>query len=83
MAIVCTPMDTPSVLFVTPGKAETAMFTITNPPMQDKITWNPEVFPVDFLEEESLRESARNMASPLTETSYASIIEIALDELLG
>ena len=75
-------MATPFVLYVTPGKVETAMFTITNPLMQGKITWRPEEYQDDFLDEELARESARNMVSPLTENSYASIIETALDILL-
>ena len=74
-------MDTPSVLFVTPGKAETAMFTITNqPPMYNE--WNPEDFRDVFLNEEFLNESAKNTESMQMENSYASIIETALDELL-
>jgi hypothetical protein len=82
MAIACTQTATLFVLYVTPGKVETAMFTITNPLMQGKITWRPEEYQDDFLDEELARESARNMASPLTENSYASIIETALDILL-
>ena len=83
MAIVFIQMVTPFVLFVRPGKVQTAKITITNPLMKiGKVSWNPEEFPVDYLDEESLRESARNMVSPQTETSYASIIEIALDLLL-
>jgi len=78
-------MVTPSALFVCLGKDQTAKVTITNQMnnhIGPGISWNPEVFPVDYLDEESLRESARNMVSPQTETSYASIIEIALDLLL-
>ena len=81
MAIVCTPMGTPSVLFVTPGKAETAMFTITKPPMYNE--WNQEDFLDDFLDEVFPRKSVKNTESTKTETSYASIIETALDEILG
>lgn len=81
MAIVCTPMVTPSVLFVTPGKGETAKFTITKPPMYNE--WNKEDSHEGFQSEESLNEYAKSMESPLMETSYASIIETALDELLG
>lgn len=81
MAIVCTPMGTPSVLFVTPGKAETAMFTITNPPMYNE--WNNEDSRDDYQSEESLNEFVKNMESQQMGTSYASIIETALDELLG
>ena len=74
-------MDTPSVLFVTPGKAETAKFTITKPPMYNE--WNKEDSHEGFQSEESLNEYAKSMESPQMETSYASIIETALDELLG
>ena len=84
-AIVYTQMVIHSALFVCLGKDQTAKITvtITNPLMKiGKVSWNPEEFPVDYLDEESLRESARNMVSPQTETSYASIIEIALDLLL-
>ena len=75
-------MDTPSALFVTLGKVETTMFTITKlPPMYNE--WNPEDFRDVFLNEESLNESAKNTESMQMENCYASIIETALDELLG
>jgi hypothetical protein len=80
MAIACIQMATLFVLYVTPGKVQTAIFTITILPMT--IIWKPEEYQDDFLDEELARESARNMASPLTENSYASIIETALDVLL-
>jgi len=81
MAIVYTPMDTPSVLFVTPGKAETAKFTITQTTMYNE--WNHEDSQEDFLNEVFPRKSVKNTESTKTETFYASIIETALDELLG
>jgi hypothetical protein len=82
MATAYTQMDTPSVLSVTPGKAETAMFTITNqPPMYNE--WNPEDFRDACLNEEFLKESVKSTGSMQMENSYASIIETALDELLG
>ena len=85
MPIVFIQMVTHIALPVCLGKDQTAMFTITNQ-MNNHIgpgkSWNPEEFPVDYRDEEFLRESARNMVSPQTETSYASIIEIALDLLL-
>lgn len=82
MAIVCTPMVTPSVLFVTPGKAETAMFTITKPLLMYN-EWNPEESLADYQSEEFLKEYVKNMGSMPMETSYASIIEMAVDEILG
>jgi hypothetical protein len=81
MAIVCTPMGTPSVLFVTPGKAETAMFTITKPPMYNE--WNQEELLGDYQSEEFLKEYVKSMVSMPMEKSYASIIEMAVDEILG
>ena len=81
MATASIQMDIPSVLSVTPGKAETAMFTITNqPPMYSE--WNPEDFRDVFLNEESPNESAKSTGSMQMENSYASIIVTALDELL-
>lgn len=48
MATVCTQMATPFVLFVTPGKAETTLFTITHlPPMYTE--WIQEDFQDDCL----------------------------------
>tara|TARA_R100000030_G_scaffold67584_3_gene51542 strand:- start:564 stop:788 length:225 start_codon:yes stop_codon:yes gene_type:complete len=73
-------MDTPSVLFVTPGKAETAMFTITKPPMYNE--WNQEELLDDCLSEEFLSEYVKSMVSMPMEKSYASIIEMAVDEIL-
>ena len=81
MATAYIQMDTPFVLFVTPGKAETAKFTITKPPMYNE--WNNADSHEGFQSEESLNEYAKSMESPQTETSYASIIETALDELLA
>ena len=72
MAIACTQTATLFVLYVTPGKVETAIFTITNPPMQEKITWRPEEYQDDFLDEELARESAKNMASPSQKTNTNS-----------
>ena len=57
------------------------MFTITKPPMYNE--WNKEDSHADFQSEESLNEFVRNMESQQMGTSYASIIETALDELLG
>ena len=82
MAIVCTPMATPSVLFVTPGKAETAMFTITKPPLMYN-ECNQEESLADYQSEEFLKEYVKNMGSMPMERSYASIIEMAVDEILG
>ena len=74
-------MGTPFVLSVTPGKAETAMFTITKPPMYTE--WNHEDSPDDFLNEAFPRKSVKNTESTKTETNYASIIEATLDRLLA
>ena len=57
------------------------MFTITKPPMYNE--WNNEDFRDDFQSEESLNEFVKSMESQQMGTSYASIIETALDELLG
>ena len=81
MAIVYTQMGILFVLSVTPGKAETAMFTITKPPMYTE--WNHEDFLDDFLDEVFPRKSVQSTESTKTETNYASIIEAALDRLLA
>ena len=57
------------------------MFTITKPPMYNE--WNQEDFLDDFLDEVFPKKSVKNTESTKTETSYASIIETALDEILG
>ena len=81
MATVYIQMGILFVLSVTPGKAETAMFTITKQPMYTE--WNHEDSQADFLNEVFPRKSVKNMESTKTETDYASIIEAALDRLLG
>jgi hypothetical protein len=81
MATACTQMATPFVLFVTPGKAETTLFTITHlPPMYTE--WIQEDFPDDCLNEESVNEYVKNTESMPMENSYASIIETVLEDLL-
>ena len=81
MATVFIQMATPFVLFVTPGKAETTLFTITHlPPMYTE--WIQEDFPDDYQSEEFLKEYVQSMVSMPMENSYASIIETALDVLL-
>ena len=82
MATACTQMATPFVLFVTPGKAETTMFTITHLKLMFT-EWNQEAFQDDCQNEESVNEYVKSMGSTQMETSYASIIETALDVLLG
>ena len=57
------------------------MFTITKPLMYNE--WSKEDSRDDFQGEESLNEFVRNMESQQMGTSYASIIETALEELLG
>ena len=82
MATAYIQMDTPFVLYVTPGKAETTTFTITKlPPMNNE--WNFEDFRDAYQSEEYLNESVKNMESMQMENSYASIIATALDELLA
>ena len=80
MATVSIQMDTPFVLFVTPGKAETANVTITKTTMYNE--WSHEDSLEDFLNETFPRKSVKNMESTKMETFYVSIIETALGELL-
>ena len=82
MATAYIQMDTPFALFVTLGKVETTKSTVTKlPPMYNE--WNREDFRDAFLNEEFLNESAKNTESMQMDNYYASIIETALDELLG
>ena len=74
-------MATLFVLFVTPGKAETTLFTITQvPPMYTE--WTLEDFQNDYQSEEFLKEYVQSMVSMPMENSYASIIETVLEDLL-
>jgi hypothetical protein len=82
MATAYIQMDTPFVLFVTPGKAETTTITITKlPPMYNE--WNQEELLDDCQSEEFLKEFVKSTESMPMETSYASIIEMAVDAILG
>ena len=75
-------MVTPFVLYVTPGKAETTAITITKPPTMYS-EWNPEELLDDCQSEEFLKEYVKSMGSMPMERSYASIIEMAVDAILG
>ena len=57
------------------------MFTITKPPMYNE--WNQEELLDDYQSEEFLKEYVKSMVSMPMEKSYASIIEMAVDEILG
>ena len=57
------------------------MFTITKPPMYNE--WNQEELLDDYQDEEFLKEYVKSMVSTPTVRSYASIIEMAVDEILG
>ena len=81
MATVSIQMDTPFVLFVTPGKAETANVTMKETTMYNE--WSHEDSLEDFLNETFPRKSVKNTESTKMETFYVSIIETALGELLG
>lgn len=71
------------VLFVTPGKVETTMFTKPTDQKTMYTEWTHEDFLDDCLNEESANEYVKSMESTPMENSYVSIIETALDALLA